>query len=108
VIQVANDLLNALSGLALIGVLAWFICGLIAALVFYRRGRGILGGFVAGFLFGPVGIAIVLLFPPTSFELEHRMISSGHFQTCPMCMSVIRVGARVCRYCCRELPVRNP
>jgi uncharacterized membrane protein YeaQ/YmgE (transglycosylase-associated protein family) len=44
--------------LCFIGV--WFLCGMIAASIYQRKGRSGITGFLGGFLLGPLGVILAL------------------------------------------------
>lgn len=85
--------------------LVWLVCGIIAAAAADgKRLNGCLGA-IAGFILGPFGVALVLLWParpPTAGqrgEVEH-----GDERVCPHCRSMIPAAATVCRFCQRAVP----
>jgi len=69
-------------------LILWVLCGIAAAAIASSRGASGLVWFVAGAVFGPIGLALAF--------------SSG--ACCPFCRSAIHLKATVCPKCTRELP----
>jgi hypothetical protein len=83
----------------------WLLCGIIAAVAADRkRFNGCLGA-IAGFLLGPFGVILVLLWPATPpTAVQRGEVERGAERVCPHCRSVIPSAASVCRFCQREVP----
>ena len=54
---------SALSTILIMVVLSWFLCGIIGASINKYKSGGPFIGFMAGLLFGPLGIALTMLTP---------------------------------------------
>jgi hypothetical protein len=76
--------------LCFIGV--WFLCGMIAASIYQRKGRSGITGFLGGFLLGPLGVILALA-------------SGSNLPKCPFCAERIQQEAKVCPHCQRDLPI---
>jgi len=84
-------------------IIVWLLCGVIAGAVYGNKGKSSVVGFLAGIVFGPLGILFVLVTPTDQAAIENKAIQSGASKKCPHCAETIRVGASVCRYCGRDL-----
>lgn len=71
-------------------VATWFACAIVAGLIGASKDEGFLS-FVAGALFGPLGIVFALL-------------SKGHRRPCPKCRESVHRKATKCPHCQTELP----
>jgi hypothetical protein len=79
------DLLLASNPLFL---LIWFLCAVTAGILGAPKGIGG-AGFLAGLLFGPLGLLLVLF-------------SRGHRRPCQHCRELIHRKATICPHCGRE------
>ena len=68
----------------------WFICGLVAAAIYQRKGRSGVAGFLGGVFLGPIGILLALA-------------SGSNLPKCPYCAERIQPEAKVCPHCQRDL-----
>ena len=71
--------------------LIWVISGLIAGYLYQQRGRSQGTGFLGGLLLGPIGLVLAFLSPTTLIK-------------CPHCAERVQPGAKICRYCGRDIP----
>ena len=69
--------------------IAWVLCGVIAGVVGQGKGQGC-AGLLAGFLFGPLGIVLMLF-------------TSGDRKRCVACKELVHKGATRCPKCQTEL-----
>jgi ATP:corrinoid adenosyltransferase len=80
----------------------WIICGVIGGMI--GSGKGKTGAGVAlGLLLGPLGVIIALVMKTDTQRVETQAIESGESRKCPFCSELIKVDAKVCRYCGRDL-----
>ena len=80
-------------------VFGLLVCGIASGYI--AGGKGKSGGawFFAGFLMGPLGVALAISMQPDPRIVEQRQIASGEMKRCPACAEAIRSGALRCRYC---------
>lgn len=87
-------------------ILAVFIFGsLLAASIAKKKGRSGGGYFLLSLLLSPlVGILAALAATPNEQSVERDRIASGTERKCPHCAEIIKVEAKVCRFCGRNVP----
>ncbi len=80
----------------IIGIILGYITGYIAK----SQGRSFVSWFIAGFLCFMVAFLYLLLSKPS----DETLLSSGNYRKCPQCAEMVKVDAKICRYCGSELP----
>jgi hypothetical protein len=77
------------------GVIFWgLFWGLVVMKIGQKKGESgleVIGGFLIGFLLGPIGAILAFL-------------SKGNRISCPFCKSLIDPAASVCSHCQRDIP----
>jgi hypothetical protein len=91
----------------------WLICAVICAAAASARGLNGCLWSVLGFLLGPLGVLMALLWPTPQKVItvvQHRSpialqgeTEPGEQKLCPFCRSWIPAAASVCRYCQRAI-----
>ena len=86
-------------------VFIWFMCGIGSAIVAVNKGRSGFGWFLLGFLFSPIGFILSLVVGKNVAVLEANAILSGELRKCPYCAELVKVEAKICKHCGKELPL---
>ncbi len=79
------------------------VLGLIPAAIARRKGRSFFGFWIYGALLFIVALPHALLAKPNVTALEAQQLSGGTRRKCPHCAEVIKLEARVCRFCGRTI-----
>lgn len=91
-------------GWVVAGLIYSFVFGFICATVSSHNGRDSVSGFFVGFLLGVLGLLIVLLMGKNPDGLRARAIEEGTHRPCPHCLEIVRLEAKVCPHCQRDIP----
>lgn len=78
------------------------VCGLVGAIVADHRSGEVLGGFLIGFVLGPLGVLIAAVKKPSQKQLDKMREKEG-LRKCPFCAEHVKPEAVMCRYCHSEL-----
>ena len=84
------------------------ISGLISSYVANEKGRNWLLWLIFGFLGGPLGMLLILLWPKDQKVLDEKALYYGHLKKCPACAELIKPDANKCRFCGTELDNYEP
>ncbi len=81
------------------------ICiGVIPAFVAQSKGRNFLAWWVYGAALFIIALPHSLLIKADMKQIEREQLQSGNARKCPFCAEIIKIEARVCRFCSRDLP----
>lgn len=85
-------------------VVLWIVCAVAGALLAQERTGEAAGGFLLGFLLGPIGLLIILARKPTAVPpVAPPTASMARMRRCPDCAELIQPTARICRFCRAEV-----
>lgn len=79
------------------------VFGVIAMSIYRSKGRNPLSGFIAGFLFGPLGIIFTVMSSADGDALLQIKINEGELKLCPYCAEPIKAAAIRCKHCLSDL-----
>ena len=92
----------------LLAVVISLICALISSYIANEKGRHWLVWLIAGFLGGPLGLLMILLWPKDQNVLDQKALYYGELQKCPACAELIKPDANKCRFCGAQLDKYEP
>lgn len=84
------------------------ILGLIPAVIARHKGRSFVGFWIYGTLLFIVALPHALLMKPDTRVVEARQLEGGSHRKCPHCAEIIRIEAKVCRFCGRDVGTVRP
>jgi zinc ribbon protein len=80
------------------------LIGLIPAAIAKSKGRSFGAWWFYGSLLFIVALPHALIMSPNTDVLESRKATEEGRRPCPHCAELIKIQARVCRYCGRDVP----
>ena len=85
-------------------VVIWLGLSVLAGVIAARKGRSGIGFFLLAALLSPlIGIIAALIANSDAAVMERRRLESGQERKCPHCAELVRIDARVCKHCGRDL-----
>lgn len=87
----------------MVWLIVWIICGVLGGIIGSSKGRQGLG-FGLGFLLGPIGLIIIAVMSEDKEAISEIAIASNQERKCPFCAESIKIEAKVCKHCGRDVP----
>lgn len=88
----------------LIWLILWVTGAIVAAVITTRIDRLRPVGCLPILVLGPFSMLLMGVMPANRVSYELQPAPDGELKTCRHCARLVRVQARVCRYCHRDLP----
>jgi hypothetical protein len=89
----------------------WIFCGALGAFLAGCKQNSPAGGFLLGFLLGPIGVIVCVCIPSNKRALEENALrkaaKDGEVKKCPFCAEYVKSEAQICRYCNRSLVAQS-
>ena len=90
-----------MSGIAIFMLsVVWIISGYITGSIAEKQGRSFFSWFIAGLICFIVAFLYLLLSKPS----DETLLNSGKYRKCPHCAEMIKIEAKICRFCGNDLP----
>jgi tRNA(Ile2) C34 agmatinyltransferase TiaS len=86
-------------------IVLWFMLAIVAGVIAANKGRSGFGFFLLAIVLSPlIGIIAAAAAKSNVTNIEKEQIESGDARTCPHCAEVIKLAAKVCKHCGRDVP----
>lgn len=86
----------------------WIVMGAIVAMIAHSKGQASAAWFFYGLLIWPIALVHILIKPADRAVTDERAVQAGIATRCPHCAEMIKLQARVCKHCGREVTGVTP
>lgn len=80
------------------------IFGAITSIVASNKGRNAGWWFLIGYLCWLIGFIVALIISKDEESIESKSIQKGESRACPFCAETVKMKAKVCKHCGKDLP----
>jgi len=78
----------------------WLTFGIATGIIAYSKGRSTFGFMMLSIFFSPViGMTAAVVARPDDAVLENRFYSTMKVKRCEGCHELVRIEAKICKYC---------
>jgi hypothetical protein len=84
----------------------WLVLALAVAQFAKNKGNSPIAAFLVAILLSPlIGLILTAIASPNEEKIEESKLESGKMKKCPYCAELIKIDARVCRFCGKDVLV---